>query len=33
MGAESNISTAGRNEDFTGPDYEEQIVKLVKERQ
>ena len=33
LGAESNIRTAGRTEDFTGPDYEEQIVKLVKERQ
>lgn len=33
LGAESNIRTAGRTEDFTGPDYEEQIVQLVKERQ
>ena len=29
----SYIRTAGRTEDFTGPDYEEQIVQLVKERQ
>ena len=32
-GAESNIRTAGRTEDFTGPDYEEQSVKLIQERQ
>ena len=32
-GIESNIRTAGRTEDFTGPDYEEQVVRLLKERQ
>ena len=32
-GISYNIRTAGRTEDFTGPDYEEQIVKLIQERQ
>ena len=30
QGAESNVRTAGRAEDFEGPDYEEDILDIIR---